>query len=75
MNSRQSGRHIADEAKDKKEGSGGGKEGAANVKTCALLFNNIANGPVVMNQDKKEKKMQKKEAAVTLHNKDRPPRM
>ena len=25
--------------------------------------------------DKKEKKMQKKEAAVTLHNKDRPTRM
>ena len=37
-NSRQSGRHIFEEAKDKKEGNEGGKEGTANIKTCALLI-------------------------------------
>ena len=47
---------MAEEAKDKKEGNdGGGKEGAANVKTCALLLNNSASRPVVVNCDKKEK--------------------
>jgi len=49
LNSRQSGRHIAEEAKDKKEGNDGGKEGAANIQTCALLLNNSASEPVVMN--------------------------
>ena len=35
---KKSGRHIAEEAKDKKEeeGNDGGKERAANVKTCTL---------------------------------------
>jgi len=42
-------RHTAEEAKDKKEGNDGGKERAANVKTCALLLNTSANGPVVVN--------------------------
>ena len=49
LNSRQSGRHTAEEAKDKIEGNDGRKEGAANVKSCALLLNNSANGPVVVN--------------------------
>ena len=50
LNSRQSGRHIAEEAKDKKEeGNDGGKVRVANVKTCTLLLNNSANGPVVVN--------------------------
>ena len=49
LNSRQSGRHIAEETKDKYEENDGGKEGAANVKTCALLLNNSASGPVVVN--------------------------
>ena len=40
MNLRQSGGHTAEEAKDRKEGNDGGKEGAANIKTCALLLNN-----------------------------------
>ena len=40
LNLRQSGRHAAEEAKDKKEGNEGGKEGEADVKTCALLLNN-----------------------------------
>ena len=48
LNSRQSGRHTAEEAKDKIEGNGGGKEGAANVRSCALLLNNSATGPVVV---------------------------
>jgi len=51
LNLRQSGRHIAEEAKDEKEGNDGGKEGAANVKTCALLLNNSASGPVVVNHE------------------------
>ena len=46
LNLRQSGRPIAEEAKDKKEGNDGGNEGAANVKICALLLNNSANGPI-----------------------------
>ena len=33
----------AEEAKDKKEGNDGGKERAANVKTCTLLLNDSAN--------------------------------
>ena len=49
LNSRQSGRHIVEEAKDKKEGNEGGKEGAANVKTCTLLLNNSVSGIVVVN--------------------------
>ena len=40
--------YIAEEAKDKKEGNEGGKEGAANVKTCTLLLNNSASGPVMV---------------------------
>ena len=50
LHSRQSGRHIAEETKDQKEGNDGRKEEAANVKTCALLLNNSANGPVVVNR-------------------------
>ena len=48
---RQAYTDIAEEAKDKKEGNDGVKEGAANVKTCTLLvlLNNSANGPVVVN--------------------------
>ena len=38
LNSRQTGRHIAEEAKDNKEGNDGGKEGAANIKTCTQLL-------------------------------------
>ena len=56
LNSRQSGRHIlyqlydiAEEANDKKEGNDGVKKGTANVKTCALLFNNSASRPVLVN--------------------------
>ena len=51
LNSRQSGRHTAEEAKDNTEGNDAGKGGAANVKTCTLLvlLNNSANGPVVVN--------------------------
>ena len=62
-------RPIAEEAKDKKEGNDGGKKGAANVKTCALLLNNSAScGEPWIRKKKAEKK---KEAAVTSH-KDRP---
>ena len=72
LNSRQSGGHIAEEAKDKNKGNDGGKEGAANVKTYALLLNNSANGPVAVNHGwGEEKKMRKKEATITSH-KDRP---
>ena len=49
LNSRQSGRHVAEEAKDKKEGNDGVKKGTANVKTCALLLNNSACRPVLVN--------------------------
>ena len=49
LNSGQSGRRITQETKDKKEGNEGGKEGTAKVKICALLLNNSANGPVVVN--------------------------
>ena len=49
LNSGQSGRCITQEAKDKKEGNDGGKEGSANVKTCVLLLNNSASGPVTVN--------------------------
>ena len=54
MNSRQSDRHIAEEAKDKKEKrkekeNDSGKERAANVKTYNLLLSSSANGPVVVN--------------------------
>ena len=44
---RQAYTDIAEEAKDKKEGNDGRKEGAATVKTCTLLLNNSANGPFV----------------------------
>ena len=45
-------------------------EKKGNVKSCSLLLNNSANGPVVI--DKKEKRCKrKKEAAITSH-KDRP---
>ena len=46
LNSRQSGRHIAAEAKDKKAGNVGGKEGAANVKTVPYYLIIL---PVVLN--------------------------
>ena len=50
LNSSQSGRLIAEEAKvQKKRGNDGGNEKAANGKTCILLLNNSANGPVVVN--------------------------
>ena len=49
LNSRQSGRHIAEEAKDKNEGNDGGKEGAGNIKTCTLLLNNGASGLFMVN--------------------------
>jgi len=49
LNPRQSGRHTAEEAKFKKEGNDVGKEGVANIKTCGLLCNNSASGPVVVN--------------------------
>ena len=51
LNSSQSGRLIAEEAKDKKnkKGNDGGNEKAANGKTCTLLLNNSAKGPVVVN--------------------------
>ena len=50
----------SEEAKFKKEGNDGGKEGAANVKTYGLLLNNSASGPVVVNHGWERKKMQKK---------------
>ena len=52
---------MAEEAtKDKKEGNDDGKEGAANVKTCTLLLNNSANGPVV-NPGSERKRWKNKE--------------
>ena len=33
------------------EGNDCGKEGAANIQTCALLLNNSANEPVVVNHE------------------------
>ena len=71
MNSRQSGRHIAEETKDKYEENDGGKEGAANIKFCALLII-VPMGHMWCIMDKKVKRCKrKKEAAMTSH-KDRP---
>ena len=67
LNSRQSGRHIAEETKDKKEGNDGGKEGAANVKTCTLLLNNGASGPVVLSHGNERKKPQLHHTWIGLH--------
>ena len=53
--------------RQQKRGNDGGKERASNVKTCTLLLNNSANGPVVVNHGWERNKPQLHHTRIGLH--------